>query len=263
MIKKLIKRFTRKYQVIDDAGYLDIRSNFLNSIPKQGDTLEIGPFYSPIWTGNIVKYFDILSQEDLVTRARSITGQNNIKSVPYIDYVSSKGDLRIIERKFDSVVSSHVVEHQLDFIGHLQAVSNLLEKMGKYYMVIPDKRYCFDHFNNESTIAEVISANIEKKERHSLKSVIEHRALTTHNDSYRHWNGDHGDIENKIDKIKAAISEYNTGAYIDVHAWYFTPESFKKIIMQLNDLDIINLKVKRLYPTPKGSLEFYVILGKS
>ena len=63
---------------------------------------------------------------------------------------------------------------------------------GCYVIIIPDKRYCFDHFINETTIADVVNMNVNKVKNHSVKSVIEHRGLTCHNDSVRHWNNDHG-----------------------------------------------------------------------
>jgi len=264
MVRSLFQRVINRLKSPQKTIPQNYRSLFINSIPKSGEVLELGPFYNPICKGSQVKYFDILSQEDLKERAKAenITNSDRINKIPFIDYVSPTGDLRIINAKFDAVVSSHVIEHQLDFINHLQTVSNLLKDTGKYFLIIPDKRYCFDHFNNESTIAGIINNHVEKREKHSLKSVIEHRAFTTHNNAGRHWAGDHGTIEGNNQKVKDAITEYNTGAYIDVHAWYFTPDSFSHIIKSLHELGYIDLKIRELYPTPYGSLEFYVVLER-
>jgi len=239
-----------------------IRNKFIHSIPQHSSILELGPFFKPICTGKNVKYFDILTQEELVQRAKNITTEDNIRNIPFIDYVSPTGDLAIIHGRFDAVISSHVIEHQLDLIDHLQKVSNLLIPGGSYYLFIPDKRYCFDHFNNASSIADIIQAHLDKKQKHSLKSVIEHRALTTHNIASKHWRGDHGKLENTSQKIKAAMEEYHTGAYIDVHAWCFTPDSFAEIVTLLEQMDYIDLAINKIYPTPYKSLEFYVKLEK-
>jgi hypothetical protein len=129
-------------------------------------------------------------------------------------------------------------------------------------MVIPDKRYCFDHFNYPSTIADILDAHFTKKSKHSLKNVIEHIALTTHNKSSKHWRGQHGKLENTISRIKTAIKEFESKPYVDVHAWYFTPKNFTAIIGILNEMNFINLSIKRLHKTPIDRLEFYVVLEK-
>lgn len=238
------------------------KKKFLCTIPKNASILEIGPFYNPVCKGENVKYFDIINREDLIRRAKSINSKIEESSVPFIDFVSPTGDLAIINETFDIVISSHAIEHQLDLIDHLQKTSNLLKKNGKYYAIIPDKRFCFDYYNNETTIADVINSNCYKQTKHSLKSVIEHRALTTHNSAKKHWIGIHGSLNNTVNRIKEAIEEYNQSDYVDVHAWCFTPNSFTKIINLLYELGYIDFKIKTLYHTSVKKLEFYVVLEK-
>jgi hypothetical protein len=167
---------------------------------------------------------------------------------------------------FDVIVSSHSIEHQPDFIGHLTQVENRLIAEGRYFIIVPDKRYCFDKFIAESTAADIMLAHRETRHQHNIKSVIEHGALTTHNDSFKHWqdrtvntwlNLDHTRIKEQIDSFNQS-----DGTNIDVHAWYFTPDSFLEIINLLNSLNLISLKVERLYRTRYGSNEFWVILKK-
>ena len=95
-----------------------------------------------------------------------------------------------------------------------------------------------------------------------MKSVIEHRALTTHNSAKKHWLGFHGTLDNTAQRIKNAIEEYNQSDYVDVHAWYFTPDSFAKIINLLTESGYIDFKIKTLYHTSVKKLEFYVVLEK-
>lgn len=262
-MKKLIFRIHNKIYKFLKIEAKSTRAYFLKSISVDASILEIGPFCNPVCTGPNVKYFDILNQEELITRAGEIGYSIAPKQVPYIEYVSKTGDLSIINEKFDIVISCHAIEHQLDLIEHLVKVSNLLKETGSYYAIIPDKRYCFDHFNNLSTIADIIGGSYEKRERHSIKSVIEHRALTAHNSAKNHWRGKHGETNStNTETLKKAIADYNTGKYIDVHAWYFTPNSFEEIITLLNKLDYIDLVVDKIYPTRKGTFEFFVSLKK-
>ena len=107
--------------------------------------MEIGPFGQPVdFTGEHVRYADALSTEDL----RSIAAVNGMDPArcPPIHYVVTEAPLEAIPECFATVFSSHCIEHQPDLVQHLQAVGELLEPGGSYFLIVPDKRYCFDHF---------------------------------------------------------------------------------------------------------------------
>jgi len=150
-------------------------------------------------------------------------------------------------------------------VHHFNEVGRLIDNGGYYFLIIPDSRYCFDHFLRPSTIADALDAHYSPRSKHSLKSVIEHRALTTHNDSAQHWAGIHGPQNVDPERIKAAIAEYNANldSGIDVHAWQFTPESFEQIVSPLYELNLIPFKVERIYPTVRDDIEFMAILKKT
>jgi SAM-dependent methyltransferase len=241
-------------------GLVD-RDSFAALIPKSAAVLEVGPFCNPLIRGPNVSYFDVLSEEALIARARSIG--LDPAGVPHINYVSPAGELSAVNRCFDAVISSHCLEHQSDLVNHLQEVAQLLLPGGAYFLLVPDKRYCFDHFLPLSNLAEVIVAHYERRKVHTLRSVIECRALTTHNDNFRHWLGDHGvRFENFEQRLKIAIQEFNDakGSYIDVHAWYFTPDSASEILSNLQSLSLSPFQVHRVYPSRYGANEFWMIL---
>ena len=135
---------------------------------------------------------------------------------------------------------------------------------GRYFLIIPDKRYCFDALLPESNLAAVLEAYHQNRKVHTLKSVIEHQALTTHNDARRHWLGDHGRLSDTAGKAKSALNTFieADGRYMDVHAWQFTPQGFSEIIRLLNLTGYIDFIVEQVYPTPVSMLEFYVVLKK-
>jgi tRNA splicing endonuclease len=108
--------------------------------------------------------------------------------------------------------------------------------------------------------------NENKNKKHTIKSVIEHRVLTCHNDANRHWNNDHGEqtIDHDNKSLSNAIDEYkNTEGYIDVHSLQFTPSSFEKNVNLLKQNGFIDLEVHRIYKTIRGSCEFYAVLQKT
>ncbi|WP_271896338.1 methyltransferase domain-containing protein [Candidatus Phyllobacterium onerii] len=240
-----------------------LRENFVPLIRETNNILEIGPFFRPIIAGEGVRYFDVLDQAQLRERA-AIFGEP-IDQIPAMDWVSPTGDLSIVDQKFDAVVSSHCIEHQPDLIDHLEKVADLLDPGGRYFLIIPDKRYCFDHFIPETTVEKVNAARGRKV--HTLLSLIEHRAFTTHNDAARHWAGDHSDPGHWgsiHQRTATALREYEeaAGNYIDVHAWQFTPDSFSKVMTDLFEARQIPLRLEDAYPTPQGRLEFCAVLTR-
>jgi SAM-dependent methyltransferase len=247
------------------SNCLASREDFIRVIDPKLVALEIGPFNNPLLIGNGVVYCDVLDQKGLQNRAKQYG--LNVDRTPDIKYVLSDKGLDAIHDCFDVVLSSHCIEHQTDLITHLKQIERLISsRKGKYFLLVPDKRYCFDRNIAESTVAEVIDAFESRRVRHPLRSVIEHRALTIHNDSLTHWqsrtNTSVVPAPVSPDAIRAAIHEWReaNGKYVDVHAWYFTPDSFRQIVILLNQLDYLSLTIEELYPTRYGSNEFWAVL---
>jgi hypothetical protein len=242
-----------------------LRENFVQAIAANSRILEIGPFCTPVVEGSNVRYFDVLDSEGLSRRARELG--LDVTTPPHIDFVSPTGDLSLVHERFSAVVSSHCIEHQPDLVRHLKQVSEILHDVGRYFLLIPDRRYCFDHFIDKSNVAEVIEAHIEKREVHRIASVIEHLALTTHNDPRRHWRGDHADanyFESIPPRIEQAVQVHasSSGGYLDVHAWQFDPDGFRQIIETLFALRHIDLQPECIYDTPADRFEFTAVLRK-
>lgn len=261
------------------ASRIRQRSDFLALIPAEREVLEIGPFLNPCLRkeDRKVLYFDVLDRDHLVERARALItagafgrdhGEDLIARAPFIDFVHPEGDLGVIDRTFSQVLSSHCAEHQPDLVAHLKSVSRLLEAGGCYFLILPDHRYCFDHFLPQTRPADVLAAHIEGRRLHSPLEVLEHRLLVTHSDPARHWSGDHGaprveasspaDILQVLDEARGA-----TTAYVDVHSWKFTPDGFRAILTQLERLGLVDLSIAEIYPTLRDTLEFFAILRKA
>lgn len=237
------------------------RHTFVEHIVFLESILEIGPFNAPIAQGGNVRYLDVLDAAQLRERAQAC-GMEPSGCPEEIHYI---GDIADIQETFAGVLSSHCIEHQPDLIHHLNGVARVLPVGGQYFLYIPDKRFCMDHFVPESTIGQVYQAHAERRTTHNLESVIEHIAMSTHNDAWRHWAGDHGDrtVEDLAPRINHAIQMHQTATdYIDVHAWYFTPDSFLDIMTTLHACGTIPLKPVAVYPTLRDELEFFAILRR-
>ena len=245
-------------------SFMQLREHFLGRVGQRGSILEIGPFFRPALRGENVSYFDVLDSDELKERAARLGFSDQAASVPDIRWVSPEGDLSVVSQEFDAAFSSHCIEHQPDLIRHLEQVASVLKPDGNYYLIIPDKRYCFDHFLRESSADAIISA--VGRRNHAFLSIVEHRALTTHNDPERHWKGDHKDpgFEFSVGgRASAAAEEFFAadGAYVDVHAWQFTPASFARAVRALHATGHTRLTVKEVFATPYGRQEFTAVLG--
>jgi hypothetical protein len=225
--------------------------------------LEIGPLNRPMITSPNARYFDLLNTQGMKQKAADEGLDPN--TVPEIHFHHGNGDLGVVDERFGLVVSAHVIEHQPDLIRHLRAVSNLLTPSGRYALIIPDKRYCFDAALPVSRLTDFLRAFSEQRVRPDIWSIIEHRALTVHNDAVRHWaESETSQVSDFERRYSSAISEaqQKSNQYVDVHCWQFHPESFADSIRLLSEIGMIDFEVEYLCQTPRNDLEFFVILKK-
>ena len=237
------------------------RDDFLSLLKNFNSMLEIGCFDKPSleqFRKNkdvIISYADWLSKEELQERASKIEGRNK-DEVPEIKYVLAKG-YEQINFNYEAVVSHHCIEHQPNLVTHFNEIYKIIKNKGTYFASIPNKNECFDHFLPESNILDVVVAFFEKRTKPALKSVIEHRAFTSHN-----WLKDENPFESlnpyRMDLYKQNFDEFINSNYVDVHCWQFTPESFHLIMNQLHILGLINpISNLEIYP---NNGEFYITL---
>ncbi len=241
------------------------RTTLVAAAQAAPSALEIGPFHNPALQGEHIAYFDLQAQPELIARVAGYGLPTD--RVPRIDFFDSKGDLSGIDRRFAAVFSSHCVEHQPSLVRHLTQVSALLEPGGRYYVIAPDKRFCFDHYLPLSTLGGVIEAHVEDRRVHTLANLVDARTLVTHNQKLRHWTQDHGDYPTKQhvgNAARHAIAEHEAadGTYIDIHAWRFTPARFAEITAALKALGFTDLAPELVCETPPGQLEFTAVLRK-
>lgn len=240
------------------------RSDFLASIDNRGSVLELGPFDRPAMRGPNVAYFDVLDQEGLRQRAKQ-EGRDPA-ACPVIDHVSDNGDLSTVPGTFDALFSSHVIEHQHDLVQHLVDAGRLLRPGGSYHVVVPDRRFCFDHFMPESSLQEVLDAADNGPARQVEQAIRHVHYDLTHNDSLRHWLGLHGRRGEGSSRSQAAcdadIERYRSGTYRDIHAFRFSPAGFRDIIVALHDLGRSPLRLATVHDTRFAEPEFFAVLTK-
>jgi hypothetical protein len=242
------------------------RKDFVHMIDEYGKMLEIGPLDNPQLNYQSPFYYslDVFNKEQLI---KNYINHSNVNKEKIIEpsYVITNNDYSVIKEKFDCVFSSHSIEHMPCIVTFLNNLEGLLTDKGGIYLIIPDKRYCFDHFKRETDIYDVLQAFYEKNSRPRFSDVLKMVSQVTHNNAIDHWSNHHGNINIQSDltsNYHDFLGRYNSGVYIDAHVSFFTPHSFLEIIDLLNRLKLINLKVNKIYHTLKNNLEFYAILRK-
>ncbi len=224
--------------------------------------LEIGPFDKPSLErfrkpGVEIEYADYFTTDELRTRASHALNRNPDK-VPHIDYCLANGFSQITS-KYEAIISHHCVEHQPDLIAHFINVLSALEDSGHYAFTAPHKSYCFDHFIPESTYLEVIVAHLEHRSRPSLRSVLETRCFSRH--QYQEALNPFSNATTAMRRcIDAAMNEYASKPYVDVHCWQFTPASLKNIVLNLSILGYLPQLNVRVFCL---GAEFGCILSKA
>lgn len=235
----------------------------LSYIDKNLKGLEIGPSHRPIAQKKNkfnVKIIDHLDKDGLIEKYKS--HGVDINAIEEVDYVWNGEPMsELIHEKFDWIIASHVIEHTPDFIGFINECSKMLNKNSVLSLAIPDKRYCFDHHRELTSLSRMIDARGNKI--HSAGTVAEYYLKVVKKDGSIAWNDDSIGVYQNVHTLKNAlegIEKVKKGEYIDVHAWVFTPESFISLIKDLNSLGFIQLQVLDFFETVGH--EFFVILKK-
>jgi SAM-dependent methyltransferase len=266
-IRKLIQLWLSKDHLGSREDFVKYATQLATIKGKSPRILEIGPYMSPLVSGQKVDTFDVLTKEELVSRANSEGGPSYL--IPDVTWVGPEASNLYIRAKYDLILSSHVVEHQIDLIAHFQNIDSLLLPEGHYAALIPDHRYCFDHFNLPSTIIDVLLAHIVKNGNHSLKNFLEDRLTTGHNETNRYWKKDFGSpkiIGKSFSDVLDLVAEYrktvSNEIYVDVHAWKFTDRTFIQIFSMLKEMGLISLEVVKIEPVKRGNNEFWILFRK-
>lgn len=214
------------------------------SVPADAVILEIGGGYNPRYLKAQhpnVHHLDHDTTEGLRAKyGADPTMADRIDCIQPIDFVF---DGRPIEAlvpptlRFDLIYGSHVLEHQVDLIGHLQSLERLLKPHGRVIEMIPDLRTTFDALRYPTVTADALMAHLRPGPIHQGKQVFDglSRELDK-NHGYRMCGADsigvsfsHG-LRHAYNAMLAA--EQPGQRYADLHAWTFTPESFRLLMIE-------------------------------
>ena len=244
------------------------QEKILKHIDKTGQGVEIGPSHNPVAPkseGFRVHVIDHMSREELIEKYKDHgVDISRIEAVDFVWKDQSYSQLLGKQNHYDWVIASHVIEHTPDLIGFLNDCSEVLNDDGVISLVIPDKRYCFDHYRPITSLAQLIDGHLQKATIHSPGTVAEYRLNVVSRSGNIAWSAHDSGTYNFVHSLDLALKDMqsvlNHQVYIDVHAWCFVPHSFRLLMHDLYELGLIAVREIDFYPTE--GCEFYITLGK-
>lgn len=237
----------------------------LRSLSKDARIIEIGPSFNPLapkrdgWNTIVV---DHASREELLQKYHDQT----IDRIEAVDIVWTGGSLADAvppeqHGTFDAFIASHVIEHTTDIVTFLRAAETLLKPDGVVILAVPDKRKCFDFYRNPSTTADAILAYEEKRDRHDVRTHLDHGLRIAKKGGFPAWfesDTQPAELVCGIDVAWQMLGYRDVRDYVDVHNWVFVPASFELMMLELGQLGFLDLRVESLTEMP--DTEFLVRL---
>jgi 2-polyprenyl-3-methyl-5-hydroxy-6-metoxy-1,4-benzoquinol methylase len=251
-----------------DSLIRDFRQYIRQSVGRKARALEIGPSVNPVLAkadGYNVATLDHASADELVAK---YDGHDvDLRKIEPVDFVWQGEPLvqAVGHARYDAIVACHVIEHAPDFVGFLRDCADILADDGTIYLIVPDKRYCFDFFQPLSDVAKVLGDHHAGRTRHSIEAFYRSAANVLKQDAIA-WGQDrivelrfaHGDPDHMW---QAAKRDAGATGYIDRHENYFTPMSFTMLIDELRYLRLIDLEPRVL--TRARGCEFLATLQRA
>lgn len=238
-------------------------------LDKSSFGLELGPSHRPIAAkrdGFNVRTLDHLSREGLVAKYEQHgVDLNAIENVDYIWNGEPYRELVGDSVYFDWIIASHLVEHTPDLIAFLADCSEVLNPDGFLALTVPDKRYCFDRFRPRTSLANIVDAHEHKRKIHSAGTAAEYFMNVVSRGEKIAWTpaeqGGYDFVHSVREASTAMKAIIEQGAYLDLHAWVFTPSSFRLMIEDLHSLGLSPFREASFQDTTIN--EFHVKLSKA
>jgi hypothetical protein len=134
-------------------------------------------------------------------------------------------------------------------------------------LAIPDKRYMFDYFRNDTVLADLIDAHLRRLQHPSSRQIFDHLVNARNVSCTDAWSGTlQGQHVSHVNTIEYAWREARaaaeSGRYVECHCHVFTPASFFGLLRSFFELDLVDLKVSQFWATAPNEAEFFVIMQR-
>ncbi|MEH3118247.1 MAG: hypothetical protein PGN25_11845 [Methylorubrum populi] len=174
-----------------------------------------------------------------------------------------------IEEDLDFAIAAQVGQYVPNLLGWFRGIHAVLRPGGVFNLSLPDRRFMFDAGRADSTIAELVEADLLAYTRPSPRQIFAHTHQALAVEPGRVWAGEDpaaaarlcGDAALALAHAQASET-LASGAYADCHCWVFTPLSFLDAVEAAARLGLFPFVLNRIAATEPGGFEFYVSMRR-
>jgi SAM-dependent methyltransferase len=232
--------------------------------------IEIGALAWPLVkkSDGDITYVDFTDTESL-RKKYTENGGAPVKDIVEVDVIWGQQTLQeaIGGRSVDYVVASHVVEHVPDLLTWLHELRSVLKPGGEIRLAVPDRRFTFDYYRRETTIADVLNAHLIRARVPQPQPILDFLCHYVDLDKAAAWRGEYPALPVLEDQYLASgvkmANEALAGQYHDVHCWVFTPTSMATLFIRLAEGGKCFFECAGFHDTERDSYEFIVMLRPS
>ena len=247
---------------------MDRKSSLLSLFEPVGPGLEIGPSFNPLLPkseGYEVEILDHLPADQLRTKYSGVPGADRIEEVDYVWTGEALSELIGAVSRYSYIVASHVIEHTTDLLGFLVECEKLLRPEGVLVLTVPDKRFGFDVLRPCTSVGDILQAHVERKSTHAPGKIFDEVAYNVLRAGQLAWSRSaNGELRffASLQSAKAAFEAAQASdSFVDIHAWQFTPSTFRLVVSDLNACGFLALREGAFLEG--DAPEFYIVLSRA
>lgn len=169
----------------------------------------------------------------------------------------------------DFALAAQVAQYVPNLLGWFRGIHAVLRPGGVLNLSLPDRRFMFDAGRSDSTIAELVEADLLNYEQPSPRQIFAHTYQARAVEPGAIWAGEDptraprlcGQYALEL-AHKQADETFASHGYQLCHCWVFTPLSFLDAVEAAARLGLFPFVLNRIAGTEPGGFEFYVSMRR-
>ncbi|MCJ2080522.1 class I SAM-dependent methyltransferase [Methylobacterium sp. J-090] len=170
---------------------------------------------------------------------------------------------------YDFAIACQVAHRVPNLLGWFRGIHTVLRPGGVINLSLPDRRYMADVARPDSTIGELVEADLLSYERPSPRQVFAHTYEARTVDPAAIWEGEdpsqaprlHGEQALAVAQTRA-VASLDPEGHAPCHCWVFTPLSFLDVIEEATRLGLFSFVFNQIAATEPGGSEFFVSMRR-
>lgn len=170
---------------------------------------------------------------------------------------------------FDFAIAAQVAQFVPNLLGWFRGIHAILRPGGVLNLSLPDRRFMFDVLRTDSSVAELVEADLLAYTRPSPRQIFAHTYEARALEPGQIWAGaDPAQAPRLCGEVALALAQaqatqaLKTERYVDCHCWVFTPASFLEAMTCATRLGLFPFVLNQVSGTDPSGFEFYVSMRR-